>query len=379
MSPATGTAAIVTPDVLYDIGRDLILHGQYLAQFVVDEQGPRLVRPADHDVAGGADPASWTYKLMFSGPSRQTTGRGSRSDVIHITINAAASSPWRGVSPVVAAASTAGTLAGIEKQLAAESSHQSGYVIPAAGLESLDPGSFAQLVADMSGIKGATRLVPSRWARDLVIHNHDQVIEIGHPSGWARIPELHCRSEVGGGLVCVERVWNTAGAGVSGNRRHGNAGIAATISVHIRPAHIPNRPSGVGACARDSAGARLLGAERIRRDGPVASVRQSDRHQRGHPGCRSAPVDRHGHSRRHDGNRDAEHRPRVISMPQPVPVVRRTAGGTGGASRGGGPIDYDAVRSVPDAYRLLLRAIMAVPSGAAIADDGDGCRGTMPA
>ena len=165
VSPATGTAAIVTPDVLYDIGRDLILHGQYLAQFVVDEQGPRLVRPADHDVAGGADPASWTYKLMFSGPSRQTTGRGSRSDVIHITINAAASSPWRGVSPVVAAASTAGTLAGIEKQLAAESSHQSGYVIPTAGLESLDPGSFAQLVADMSGIKGATRLVPSLGAR----------------------------------------------------------------------------------------------------------------------------------------------------------------------------------------------------------------------
>ena len=56
VSPATGTAAIVTPDVLYDIGRDLILHGQYLAQFVVDEQGPRLVRPADHDVAGGAGP-----------------------------------------------------------------------------------------------------------------------------------------------------------------------------------------------------------------------------------------------------------------------------------------------------------------------------------
>ena len=66
-------------------------------------------------------------------------------------------------------------------------------------------------------------------------------------------------------------------------------------------------------------------------------------------------------------------------MPQPVPVVRRTAGGLNGASRGGSWIDYDAVRSVPDAYRLLLAAIFAVPSGSAIVDDGDGRRGTMPA
>ena len=61
-------------------------------------------------------------------------------------------------------------------------------------------------------------------------------------------------------------------------------------------------------------------------------------------------------------------------MPRTVPVERRTAGGLNGASRGGGPIDYDAVRSVPDAYRLLLRAIMAVPSGAAIEEDDDGRR-----
>ena len=66
-------------------------------------------------------------------------------------------------------------------------------------------------------------------------------------------------------------------------------------------------------------------------------------------------------------------------MPRAVPVVRRTAGGLNGASRGGGPIDYDGVRSVPDAYRLLLAAIFAVPSGAAIEEAGDGRRGTMPA
>ena len=61
----------------------------------------------------------------------------------------------------------------------------------------------------------------------------------------------------------------------------------------------------------------------------------------------------------------------MISMPRAVPVVRRTTGGLNGASRGGGPLDYDGVRCPADGYRLLLTAIMATPSGAAIADDGD--------
>ena len=61
-------------------------------------------------------------------------------------------------------------------------------------------------------------------------------------------------------------------------------------------------------------------------------------------------------------------------MPQPVPVVRRTAGGLNGASRGGGPIDFDGVRSVPDGYRLLLAAIFQAPYGAAIEEAGDGRR-----
>ena len=61
-------------------------------------------------------------------------------------------------------------------------------------------------------------------------------------------------------------------------------------------------------------------------------------------------------------------------MPQPVPVVRRTAGGLNGASRGGGPLDYDGVRCPRDGYELLLRAIFQVPSGAAIEEAGDGRR-----
>ena len=57
-----------------------------------------------------------------------------------------------------------------------------------------------------------------------------------------------------------------------------------------------------------------------------------------------------------------------------APVVRRTAGGLNGASRGGTWIDYDGVRCPADGYELLLAAIFAVPPGAAIEADDDGRR-----
>ena len=57
-----------------------------------------------------------------------------------------------------------------------------------------------------------------------------------------------------------------------------------------------------------------------------------------------------------------------------APQVRRTAGGLNGASRGGGPIDYDAVRCPRDGYELLLTAIFSVPASSAVADNGDGRR-----
>ena len=54
-----------------------------------------------------------------------------------------------------------------------------------------------------------------------------------------------------------------------------------------------------------------------------------------------------------------------------VPVQRRR---DDGGNRGGGAVDYEDVRTQRDGYRLLLAAIFAVPSGAAIEADDDGRR-----
>ena len=70
----------------------------------------------------------------------------------------------------------------------------------------------------------------------------------------------------------------------------------------------------------------------------------------------------------------------IAVAPSAVPVQRRTTGGIAGSvargryGRGGGPIDFDSVRSTADGYRLLIAAIFAVPSGAAIEEDDDGRR-----
>ena len=165
VAPATGTGALITPALLYDVGRALILDGEYLAQFQITDVGPMLVRPSDHDVHGGADPASWKYRLQFAGPSRETTGAGTYSDVIHIRINTHPSAPHRGVSPVAAASSTGGILGGVEKQLSKEAGHVSGYVLPSASSEGMDDDTFAQLKADLAQLSGGTRIVPSLGPR----------------------------------------------------------------------------------------------------------------------------------------------------------------------------------------------------------------------
>ena len=58
VSPASGTAAAVTPAILHQIGRDLVLSGQSVMQFGV-AGGPRLRRPAEYDLVGGPDPSTW--------------------------------------------------------------------------------------------------------------------------------------------------------------------------------------------------------------------------------------------------------------------------------------------------------------------------------
>ena len=165
VSPASGTAAAVSPAILHQIGRDLVLSGQSVLQFGVMPGGPTLRRPAEYDLTGSPDPATWRYRLRYIGPTRDSTAPGTVADVVHIRLNEDARAPHCGVSPILAAADTAGALAGLERALRLESAAVSGYVIPSASAEGMDAESFTALKTDLSKLAGGTRIVPSLGPR----------------------------------------------------------------------------------------------------------------------------------------------------------------------------------------------------------------------
>ena len=99
------------PSTLSMIGRALIRQGEIV--FAIEVRGGRLMLlPASSwDVTGDVDPASWTYRLTLSGPSRLTTLDPVPSDgMIHVKLSGQIPNgqPWRGVSHRMASAAIAG-------------------------------------------------------------------------------------------------------------------------------------------------------------------------------------------------------------------------------------------------------------------------------
>ena len=73
----------------------------------------QLTPSADWDVQGGFDPEAWRYRLNLAGPSETTTiGHRPASGVLHFMWACEPSRPWRGLSPIAAAALAGRTLSG---------------------------------------------------------------------------------------------------------------------------------------------------------------------------------------------------------------------------------------------------------------------------
>ena len=161
VAPAAPITKVLTPSVLYSIGRDLCLRGQALWWFTVDTRmAPRLWHIGEYDMTGDHDPASWRYRATIEGPTRRLVRTLTADEVVHIRIGEDAAAPWRGVSPLVAAADTSGALAGVESGLRKEAGGVSGYVLPGP-TEGLDDSAFAELKADLQKLAGGTRIVPT--------------------------------------------------------------------------------------------------------------------------------------------------------------------------------------------------------------------------
>lgn len=155
--------AVLTPESLASIGRELFLTGQSFHHLRVS--GGRLVAvPAGGaDVRGtDSDPMSWLYRLDIAAPARTTSVTYSGTDVLHFRFGIRASVPWRGISPLKAAGSDLAVLGRIVHRIVREAGKTTGTV----GAMSQDSGHTPEQAGDLfktiKGIDGGTRLIGFR-------------------------------------------------------------------------------------------------------------------------------------------------------------------------------------------------------------------------
>ena len=157
--PAMLTAAL-TPAVLNLIGRELVRRGEVVFNVDVPQDALQLTPSSDFDVQGGFDPEAWLYRLNLAGPSETTTiGRREASGVLHFRWAYEPSRPWKGLSPIAAAALAGRLSAETAKALADESSGPRGSLL-AVPVDGSDP-TIDALRGDLKNLNGQTALVES--------------------------------------------------------------------------------------------------------------------------------------------------------------------------------------------------------------------------
>ena len=114
-SVVSGDFGALTPAVLALAGRQLIHRGEFVAAIDVIAGRVVLTPAAGYDVTGGHDPRDWRYRLDLFGPSTSVTRSLPGESVLHVAINAASGSPWRGQSPVDGCPVSAGLIARIDR------------------------------------------------------------------------------------------------------------------------------------------------------------------------------------------------------------------------------------------------------------------------
>ena len=117
--------ALLTPDLLADVGRDLALRGGWLAAIDVAKTGEITLTPASWwSVTGPANEDEWVYHAHFSGPSSSRTRDLHSNEVIHVSYARNYGQHDVGqfaeISPLSASRSTARALANLEVALGDE-------------------------------------------------------------------------------------------------------------------------------------------------------------------------------------------------------------------------------------------------------------------
>lgn len=151
----------LSPACLSMIGRALIRRGEILFAIDAEDGALKLWPAADHDIDGGYDPDTWSYRLNLAGPSEQVTRGGLRSEsVIFLRYSVDADRPWISRGPIQSAAIAGRLSAETMTALADELAGPRGYLLPLPNTDGKD-GSIAGLKADLKTLSGTIATVES--------------------------------------------------------------------------------------------------------------------------------------------------------------------------------------------------------------------------
>ncbi len=151
-APAYATAAL-DPACLSLIGRALIRRGEVVLLIRVDDGRVKLWPAESHDVDGGPDPATWSYRVSLGGPERTLTVDHVPADgVVHLRYAVDPERPWRGYGPLQVAQLAGRLSAETVAALADESGGPRGSFLPLP-VDGQDP-TLANMKADIRGAKG---------------------------------------------------------------------------------------------------------------------------------------------------------------------------------------------------------------------------------
>ena len=158
VSGADFATRALTPSIMEMVGRSLIRVGELVLLISTTDGELRLLPTEAHDIEGGPDPSTWTYRLTLNGPSRTLTHDDvPAQSVLHFKYGVDPARPYAGRGPIQIANLAGKLSAETARALGEESSGPIGRLlgVPVDG----DDATVKGLTDDILNAKGRVALL----------------------------------------------------------------------------------------------------------------------------------------------------------------------------------------------------------------------------
>ena len=224
----------ITPEILGQIGRQLIRRGESLHFIDVNMQGIQLIPIASWDVRGQYSPSSWTYRVDTFGPSSNTTRLINGSGVVHCRYATDPANPWLGISPLQWASRTSNIHSEGEVALEDEVRSPRGTLIPI----SKDGGSstLEKLRNGLKTLRGSIALVPGNallGESQGLVRREYELKRLGFNSPVTQV-DLHSQTNMAILAACGIPIELVSKSGDSGQRESWRRFLFSTVQPLIK-------------------------------------------------------------------------------------------------------------------------------------------------